>query len=66
MVVSGLPLIAKAMPARLTVYMFLAIAILCAMWMSARTRGASDHVAVKWLAGALIALSLLPSLDASF
>ncbi len=66
MVVSGLPLIAKAMPARLTVYIFLAIAILCAMWMSARTRGASDHVAVRWLAAALIALSLLPSLDASF
>jgi len=66
MVVSGLPLIAKAMPARLTVYIFLAIAILCALWMSARTRGASDHVAVKWLAGALIALSLLPSLNASF
>ncbi|HVA83355.1 MAG TPA: hypothetical protein VNF28_00490 [Candidatus Binataceae bacterium] len=66
MIVSALPLIAKAMPARLTVYLFLAIAILCAMWMSARPRGASDHVAVKWLAGALIALSLLPSLDASF
>ena len=32
MVVSALPLIGKAMPARLTVYMFLAIAILCAMW----------------------------------
>jgi hypothetical protein len=66
MIVSALPLIAKAMPARLTVYMFLAIAVLCAMWMSARPRGASDHAATRWLAGALIALSLLPSLDASF
>ena len=46
MIVSALPLIAKAMPARLTVYMFLAIAILCAMWMSARPRGASDRVAL--------------------
>lgn len=66
MIVSGLPLIAKAMPARLAVYMFLAIAILCAMWTSARSPGAPDRVAHRWLAGALIALSLLPSLDASF
>ena len=35
MAVSALPLIGKAVPARLTVYMFLAIAILCAMWLSA-------------------------------
>ena len=66
MIVSALPLIAKAMPARLAVYMFLAISILCAMWMSAAPRGASDRVALKWLAGALVALSLLPTLDASF
>jgi len=66
MIVSVLPLIAKAMPARLAVYMFLAISILCAMWMSARPPGAPDRVALRWLAGALIALSLLPSLDASF
>src|SRR6185437_4833125 len=66
MIVSGLPLIAKAVPARLTVYMFLAIAILCAMWMATRPIGASDRVALRWFAGALIALSLLPSLDASF
>ena len=66
MIVSALPLIAKAIPARLAVYMYLAIAILCAMWMSTRPRGASDYATVKWLAGALIALSLLPTLDASF
>ncbi|HVA39083.1 MAG TPA: hypothetical protein VNF49_00340 [Candidatus Binataceae bacterium] len=66
MIVSALPLIAKAMPARLAVYMFLAIAILCAMWMSARPPGAPDRTAIRWLAGTLVALSLLPSLDASF
>lgn len=66
MIVSTLPLIAKAMPARLAVYMFLAISILGAMWMSAREPGAPDRAALRWLAGALIALSLLPSLDASF
>ena len=66
MIVSALPLIAKAMPARLTVYMFLAVAILCAMWLSAQPRGASAHAAIRWVAGVLIALSLLPSLDASF
>jgi len=66
MIVSGLPLIAKAVPARLTVYMFLAIAILCSMWMSAHPTGAPDRMALRWFGGALIALSLLPSLDASF
>src|SRR6266851_3714317 len=65
-IVSTLPLIAKAMPARLAVYMFLAISILCAMWMSAAPRGGSDRVALRWVAGVLIALSLLPTLDASF
>jgi hypothetical protein len=66
MIVSTLPLIAKAMPARLAVYMFLAISILCAMWMSAAPRGTSDRVAFRWLAGACVAVSLLPTLDASF
>ncbi|HTQ26009.1 MAG TPA: hypothetical protein VMI09_15070 [Candidatus Binataceae bacterium] len=67
MIVAALPLIGKAVPARLTVYMFLAISILCAMWMSAKPRaGAPRRPALKWFAGALIALSLLPSLDASF
>jgi hypothetical protein len=66
MIVSALPLIGKAMPARLAVYMFLAIAILCAMWMSAKPRDARDRTALRWLAGMLIALSLLPGLDASF
>ena len=66
MTVSALPLIGKAVPARLTVYMFLAIAILCAMWLSARPPAAPSRVALRWLAGALIALSLLPCLDASF
>ncbi len=66
MIVSALPLIAKAIPARLAVYMFLAISILCAMWMSAAPRGVSSRMALRWLAGALVALSLLPTLDASF
>jgi hypothetical protein len=65
MIVSTLPLIAKAIPARLAVYMFLAISLLCAMWMSAPPRGASNHAAFRWLEGVLIALSLLPTLDAS-
>ncbi len=54
------------MPARLAVYMFLAVAMLCAMWLSAQPRGASARAAVRWAAGVLIALSLLPTLDASF
>jgi hypothetical protein len=67
MIVAALPLIGKAVPARLTVYMFLAISILCAMWMSAKPPAdAPRRPALKWLVGALIALSLLPSLDASF
>src|SRR5512146_1335011 len=66
MIVSTVPLIAKAVPARLAVYMFLAIAILCAMWMSARPDGASNHPAIRWLGAALVVLSLLPNLDASF
>jgi hypothetical protein len=63
---SGLPLIAKAMPARLAVYMFLALAILCAMWVSARPFETANHAAVRWLSAALIVLSLLPNFDASF
>ena len=66
MAVSTLPLISKAMPARLAVFMFLAISILSAMWVSAPPRGTSNRVALKFLAGILIALSLLPNLDASF
>jgi hypothetical protein len=77
-IVSALPLIAKAVPARLAVYMFLAISILCAMSLRARPFGdpgstePSDRSRpwfnewFKWIAGALIALSLLPNLDASF
>jgi len=78
MIVSALPLIGKAVPARLAVYMFLAISILCAMSLRARPFGDSGSTEprersresfsewFKWIAGALIALSLLPSLDASF
>jgi hypothetical protein len=74
MIVSALPLIAKAMPARLTVYMFLAIAILSAMCLRTRPPGDSSPIGprersrvwFRWVAGALIALSLLPSLNASF
>ena len=82
MLVSALPLIGKAVPARLAVYMFLAISILCAMSLRARPFSDSGNTErrertrpwfsewfskwFKWIAGALIALSLLPSLDASF
>jgi hypothetical protein len=66
MIVSAVPLIAKAVPARLAVYMFLAIAILCAIWMSGRPDGTSNHPAIRWLAATLVALSFLPCLDASF
>ncbi len=62
MIVSGLPLIAKAMPARLVVYMFLAVAILCAMWLRALPFGGWG----RGIAGALVAFSLLPNFDASF
>jgi len=67
MIVAALPLIGKAVPARLTVYTFLAISILCAMWMGAKApTDAPRRPALRWLVGALIALSLLPSLDAAF
>jgi hypothetical protein len=66
LIVSAVPLIAKAVPARLAVYIFLAIAILCAMWVSGRPDDTSKHSAVRWLAAALLVLSILPSLDASF
>ena len=62
LVVSQLPLISKAVPARLTVYMFLALAILSAMWMSEPR----SRTLLKWLGAGLIAISILPNIDPSF
>ncbi len=62
LLISQLPLISKAVPARLTVYVFLALAILSAMWMSEPRR----RTPLKWLGAALIAISVLPNLEPSF
>lgn len=66
-IAAGVPLLAKAMPARLTVYMFLVIAILCAMWFAGHPFGESARgKAARWIAVTAVAASLLPNLSAAF
>ncbi len=57
-----LPLVRMILPARLAVYMFLALTVALALWLSDRT------IDVRWrtAAAALVAISLLPNLNASF
>ncbi len=62
LLVSQLPLIAKAVPARLTVYLFLALAILSAMWMSEPR----SRALMKSLGAGLLVISILPNLESSF
>jgi hypothetical protein len=63
---STLPLVAKAMPARLTVFMFLAMGVLCAIWLSPRPGDRSSGTSGKWAVAALVVISVLPNLNSSF
>lgn len=63
----NMPLFDKAIEARLTVYMFLALAVLCAMWLSTGIYGRRwRNNFARGVAAALIVASLLPNLSASF
>jgi hypothetical protein len=61
-ILSALPLINKALPARLMVYAFLALALMTALWMN-------EVQLPRWqsaAAAAIIVLSMLPNLSARF
>jgi hypothetical protein len=51
------PLIDQALPLRITVYLFLTLAVIAAMWLAAPGRGALTRAS----AGALMVVSLLPN-----
>jgi len=57
-----LPIAGMILPARLAVYMFLALSVALALWLSDGT------IDVRWraAAAAIVAISLLPNLNASF
>jgi hypothetical protein len=62
LVIGALPLIGKALPARLMLYAFLMLTVVTALWLS-------DGVEPRWVrvTGALVVLlSMLPNLSASF
>jgi hypothetical protein len=62
LMVGALPLIGKALPARLMLYGFLALAIIASLWLS-------SNVTPRWvrvLAGLVVVASMLPNLSASF
>ena len=62
LVVGALPLIGKALPARLMLYAFLALAIIIALWL-----GSGDTPRwVRVLAALVVVASMLPNLSASF
>jgi hypothetical protein len=66
-IAKGAPLLNKALPLRLTVYLFLALAVLCAMWFSTGPRGGRWRSKLaRGAAAALVAASLLPNLSANF
>ena len=62
LVVGALPLIGKALPARLMLYAFLALAIITALWLG-------SGVTPRWVrvaAALAVVASMLPNLSASF
>ncbi len=61
-VVGALPLIGKALPARLMLYAFLALALIAALWLGS---GAAPLWA-RVLAGLVVVASMLPNLSAPF
>ncbi len=60
--VSALPLIGKALPVRLMLYAFLALAIITALWLNS---GATSRW-VRVVAALVVVASMLPNLSASF
>jgi len=60
--VSALPLISKALPARLMLYAFLALAVITALWLG---NGATP-LWIRAAAGFAVVASMLPNLSASF
>jgi hypothetical protein len=62
LVVGALPIIGKALPARLTLYAFLTLAIITALWLG-------NDAVPRWarvLTGLVVVASMLPNLSASF
>jgi hypothetical protein len=57
-----LPLLSIALPIRFMMYAFLVVAVMVAMWFSA----SSARPLTKWIAAAVILVSLAPNLHASF
>lgn len=62
LMVGTLPLIGKALPARLMLYAFLALAIITTLWLG----NSAISRAVRVLAGLAVIASMLPNLSASF
>jgi hypothetical protein len=60
-IVGGLPLLSIALPIRFMMYEFLVVAVMVAMWFSSPARPLT-----KWIAAAVILVSLAPNLHASF
>jgi hypothetical protein len=61
-IVGRLPLLSIALPIRFMMYEFLVVAIMVAMWFSS----SSARPLTKWIAAAVILVSLAPNLHASF
>ncbi len=61
-IVDRLPLLSIALPIRFMMYEFLVVAIMVAMWFSS----SSARPLTKWIAAAVILVSLAPNLHASF
>jgi hypothetical protein len=62
LMVEALPLIGKALPARLMLYAFLALAIIAALWLA----DGETPPGVRVTAALLVVASMLPNLSASF
>ena len=61
-IVGRLPLLSIVLPVRLMMYEFLVVALMVAMWFSA----SSARPLAKWIAAAVLLVSLAPNLHASF
>jgi hypothetical protein len=61
-IVGRLPLLSIVLPVRLMMYEFLVVAVMVAMWLSA----SSAHSLTKWIATAVLLVSLAPNLHESF
>jgi hypothetical protein len=61
-IIGRLPLLSIVLPVRLMMYEFLVVAVMVAMWFPA----SSTRPLTKWIAAAVILVSLAPNLHASF